>query len=256
LLALLVLFSALMDLAPQKDNAHLPTAALRTLHLNAPAVTVLTQQLETAQSLNAHLMLQLSASTVSVLRATSSVSLPSLTKMPRPAPMNQTATSFLALMADVSALQTSADLSSHAQVVKPSAAMTEAAELLNLNALRARAALLVEATDAQAVFAPKTLLTAHNLMAAQHSPAQNAHSQVTAPSTRLFARQSITPPSFQTTALPDLLTSAQVVTALLTRTPALRSETALMVNTSAQTKSADLSGDLTHSSQNLLKITA
>jgi hypothetical protein len=134
--------------------------------------------------------------------------------------------------------------------------MTEAAALSSLNALRAIAALLVEATDVQVVSALKTHHTAHKLTAARPTPALNAHSLVTALLAKLLARLSTTSQSFQTTAQPENHTFAQVATVLLTRLHAQSFVTALMVNISAQTKSAVLSGNLTHSSQNLLKTTA
>jgi hypothetical protein len=112
-----VLFSALMDLALLLVNAHLPMAALLPPHSDAPQVNVLTQLSETVPSLDALLMLQSSASTVYAPRATSSVSLPSPSKMPRPAQTKLTATSFLAPMVDVLALLTSVDLFFHAQWV-------------------------------------------------------------------------------------------------------------------------------------------
>lgn len=256
LLAQAALPSALMDLALQMDNAHLRMAALLLLHLDVHLVIALTLKLETAQSPSAQLMLQSSASTVSAPRATSSALLPSPMKMLKPALLIQMATSFLALMAAALAHLTSADLSFHAQVARLSAAMTDLAELSSLNALRPTAALLEEATDALVVFAPKTLATAHNLTVAQPSPAPSAHSPVIAPLTRLFVRQSTTPLSFQTTARPRTHTFAQPVTVLLARAAVQRFATAQMVNTSAQTRTADLSGDTTHSSQNLLKTTA
>jgi hypothetical protein len=122
-------FSALTDLVLHKANARSPMVVLLALHFFVPLVFALTLLPQTAHSLCALLTLLLSVSTVSVPRATSSVLLPSPNKMLRPAPMIQVATSFLALTAAVLALLTSADLSFHAQVVRLSAATTEAAEL-------------------------------------------------------------------------------------------------------------------------------
>jgi hypothetical protein len=134
--------------------------------------------------------------------------------------------------------------------------MTEAAELSNLNALRATAVLKVEASDAAAVFAPKTPLTAHNLTAAQPSLQPSAHSLVTALLTPLLARRSTTALSFLMAAHQNLHSDAQLVYVLLLRPNAQRFQIVQMVNSSAQTRDADASGDMILSSQNLLTTTA
>jgi hypothetical protein len=249
--AQLVLPSALTDLANQQVHAHFLMVALPLLHLSVPLVIVSILQLQTAQSPNVQLMLLSNVWMVSVQSATSSVSLPSLMLMPRPASMQEMVTSFLVLMVHASALLTSADLFFLAQVANLSAATTEAAELSALNALRVTAALPPEATDALTVSVLKTPLTAHNLMAAQLTPALSARLLVIAPPTRLFARPSTTPPSFLITAQPTLHTSAQLVTVLPILLAAQLSVLALMVKSSAQIKSADLSGHMILSSLNL-----
>mmetsp|Transcript_34015 Transcript_34015/g.39656 ORF Transcript_34015/g.39656 Transcript_34015/m.39656 type:complete len:264 (+) Transcript_34015:75-866(+) len=134
--------------------------------------------------------------------------------------------------------------------------MTEAAELSPHNALRVIAALQVEAIDVIAEFAPKTLPTAHKLTAAQLSLVPSAHSLVTVLPMPLLARQSTTPLSFQTAAHQELLTNAQLVSALPPRLAVQRFKTAQMANSSALIRAADLSGNTTLSSLNLLKTTA
>jgi len=99
--ALLMLSYAQMDLVLQMVSAHFLMVALLPLHLSALLVIALTPLLETAQSLNALLILQLNASTASVLRAICSASPPSQMKMPALALINQMATSFLVPMAAV-----------------------------------------------------------------------------------------------------------------------------------------------------------
>lgn len=99
--ALLVLSFVQMDLVLQTASAHFLMVALLPLHLGALLVTALTLLLETAQSLNALLMLQLNASTASVLRAICSASPPSQMKMPALALINQMVTSFLVPMVAV-----------------------------------------------------------------------------------------------------------------------------------------------------------
>jgi hypothetical protein len=242
--------SALMDLVNHQVHAHFLMVALPQLHLNVPLVSVLILRPQTVPLPNVQPTLLSSVSMVSAQSATSSVSPPSPMLMPRLAPIKEMATSFLVLMVHVSALQTSADQFFLAQVANLSAATMEAAELSALNALRVTAALPPEATDALTVSVLKTPLTAHNLMAAQLTPAPSALLLVIVPPTRLFARPSTTPPSFLITAQPTLHTSAQLVTVLPILLAAQLSVLALMVKSSAQIKSADLSGHMILSSLN------